>query len=578
MVVNDRGETNHTLKLGQACYLRTGGVDRKEKRDWQRFTNADDFWQFVLSHCQRKNKLWVIAHNLSFDFTIVDGFRYLKDAGFKCRFFYSASAATLIKVTCKGKSIMFVDFFNWFRESLATIGDRIGVPKLSVDFDNVTEAKLSRYCKRDTEIMVEMFLHLVQFLIDNRVSRLCYTLGSTAMAAFLFRHYGVEIYIHNNSKAIDLERESYKGGRTECFYIGTLSDGPYFVVDVNSLYPFVMQNNQFPVKYDHMATGLSLSELSELLIDRSVVADVMLDTDVAAYAVKRDRTLFPVGKFRTVLTSPELAFAIKYNHIAEIFSVVSFYQSNIFSSYVRRFYKLRNDCKAKDNLLFEHFCKLLLNSLYGKFGQKIEVWKKIGDCPGEPDRIEDIIDTVTHRRRRLRYLLGELSEMTGFTESRHSFPAISSHVTAFARLYMFRLMQVAGKENLFYCDTDSLFVNSAGLEKLKRFMDDTKLGKLKLESQTETLTIYGLKDYIIDTKTVIKGIKKSAIRIAQGEYQQEQWPSLQGLLVRGDVHTYKTHVQRKHLLREYTKGRITPSGWIVPFVLNDEIGQADLPF
>ncbi len=578
MTEDDEGRTQHTLRLGWACYVRRSASDRREKTEWLKFTKSSQLWRFILDRCQTKNKLWVIALNLSFDFTVVGGFKHLRKEGFKCKFFYSASAATLIKVTRRGSSIMFVDFFNWFRESLATIGERIGIEKLSVDFDTVDDSELSTYCRRDVEILVGMFAHLTGFLTTNMVSRLCYTIGSTAMAAFLFRHYREKIYIHNNKEAIDLERESYKGGRTECFFIGHLTNGPFYVLDINSLYPFIMQGNQFPVKYEHIRHDLSVSELSRVLVDRSAVADVTIDTQTPIYAVKRDRTIFPVGEFRTVLTTPELLYAIENNDIKTVHTAVSYFHANIFTTYVNRFYKLRLECKADDNLLFEHFCKLLLNSLYGKFGQKIEVWEKIGDAPNEPDRIEDIIDAVTHRRRRLRYLLGEVSEVKGVAESRHSFPAISSHVTAYARLYMYKLMLVAGHRNYFYCDTDSLFVNGDGLKNLSSFLHDTDLGKLKVETTTDAIHLFGLKDYMIDGKTTIKGISKTAIKISDVDYKQEQWPSLQGLLVKGQIESYSTHMQEKHLSREYTKGDVAVSGWVSPFVLRDSDEHSVLPF
>jgi len=578
MTESETGETIHKLKLGWGCYLRRSSHDRKEKREWQAFKSATCFWDFVFEHCQTKNRLWVIAHNLSFDFTVVDGFKFLYDRGFKCRFFYSSSGTTLIKVKAKGMSIMFVDSVNWFKESLETIGKRIGLPKLSVDFDNVGDSELSIYCRRDVEILVEIFLRLVEFLTVNRISRLCYTIGSTAMAAFLFRHYRETIYIHNNDRAIELERASYKGGRTECFFIGELSDGPYYVVDVNSLYPFIMQQYQFPIKYEHVLHDIPCSDLTGILADRSMVAEVVINTDRSAYAVKRDRTIFPVGRFTTTLTTPELLYAIDNGDIESIPHAVTYTHSNIFSSYVKRFYKLRQECEESDKPLFEHFCKLLLNSLYGKFGQKIEQWTKIGDCPGETNRIEDVIDAVTHRRKRLRYLLGEVSEVTGHVESRHSFPAIASHVTAYARMYMFEIMQAAGWGNYYYCDTDSLFVNSTGLENLADYMSDTELGKLKVESQTDTIKIFGLKDYSIDSKTVIKGIRKSAVRISDVDYKQEQWPSLQGMLNRSETTQYKTHLQTKHLTREYTKGTISVSGWVLPFEIPDESDCFDLPF
>ncbi|GAH72779.1 unnamed protein product, partial [marine sediment metagenome] len=34
-------------------------------------------------------------------------------------------------------------------------------------------------------------------LDGNKISRLCFTIGSTAMAAYLFGYYDTKIYIHN---------------------------------------------------------------------------------------------------------------------------------------------------------------------------------------------------------------------------------------------------------------------------------------------------------------------------------------------------------------------------------------------
>ena len=79
-------------------------------------------------------------------------------------------------------------------------------------------------------------------------------------------------------------------------------------------------------------------------------------------------------------------------------------------------------------------CKFLLNTLDGKFGQKADIWTKIGDCPDEPDRVEEVFNPDTNKRSMLRFLLGEVFESTGYEECYNSFPAIASHVTAYGRL------------------------------------------------------------------------------------------------------------------------------------------------
>ncbi|GAI80074.1 unnamed protein product, partial [marine sediment metagenome] len=141
----------------------------------------------------------------------------------------------------------------------------------------------------------------------------------------------------------------------------------------------------------------------------------------------------------------------------------------------------------------------------GKFGQKGENWSKIGECPDERDREELVFNMNGRRVTKLRYLLGELFIMTGHGECFDSFPAIAAHVTAYARMYLWSLMQQAGYGNYFYCDTDSLIVNEDGLCKLDELITPSKLGGLKIEQEATHLWVRGLKDYVFGNKSVLKG-------------------------------------------------------------------------
>lgn len=561
--------TVQVLKLGWACYVRKGYGRHIERTDWQKFTTGLEFWSFVYKRLQKKTKLWVIARNVVFDFTIVEGWKYLRQVGFKLKFFHNSGVTSVIAVKGRYGSIVFLDSLNWFVESLAETGKRIGLEKLSIDFDTCTESQLSKYCHRDVEIEVANFKSFMQFLESQSVARLCYTRGSTAMSAFLFSHYDKKIWIHNNAEAIDLERDSYKGGRTECFYLGDLNSENYYIVDVNSLYPFVMAANVYPCKYLRRLPVVRVKTLASHLQTEAAVAKVLIDTDEPVYAVKRDRTIFPTGVFWTVLTTPELKYALERNHIKEIKDVVFYEQADLFSSYVKRFYKLRQRFAKDGNPEYAEFCKKLLNSLYGKFGQKADVWQKIGDCPGERDRVEVCLKSGSNARSSIRYLLGEIFELVGFEECFDSFPAIAAHVTGYARIYLYELMKKAGCGNYFYCDTDSLIVNETGLCRLKSKVNSTRLGALKITDTTTQLIIKGLKDYSVGGKTVVKGIRKNAVKLADGVYEQESWPSFKGLLRDGDVNTYTVKQVRKVLQRKYTKGRVSKDGSITPFVLDE---------
>lgn len=572
------GEVRQKLKLGWACYYRRAYGRNLPKEDWCNFYDAVTFWQFVHKHTERKGKLWVLARRLVFDFTVVEGWKYLRQAGFKLKFFHDKGTTSIISVRGERGSIVFLDIMNWFVESLEKTGQRIGIPKLKIDFETCTDSYLSIYCKRDVEIELANFKDFMKFLYDNSISRLCYTKGSTAMAAYLLSHYHKRIYIHNNQQAIDLERDSYRGGRTECFYLGDLENEKYYIVDVNSLYPFVMRDNPYPVKYKKITQKIVPYTLQKLLKDTAVVAKVLIETDEPAYAVRRERTIFPIGRFWVTLATPELKYALEHNHIVKIEQVVVYEQENIFSSYVDRFYNLRQRFRDTDNSEYEELCKVMLNSLYGKFGQKAEVWKKIGVCPDEPDRVEICYVEGCKRTKAIRYLLGEIFELEGYREPFNSFPAIAAHVAAYGRMYLYELMKQAGEGNYFYCDTDSLFLNEVGLQNLGDKLENKRLGGLKVIEEMTSVNIRGLKDYTIGEKEVIKGVRKLAIKIGDGVYEQELWPSFKGLLRRQHPNVYAIETIRKTLNRNYTKGTVNPNGSVQPLVLAETFPDSLLWF
>ena len=100
-------------------------------------------------------------------------------------------------------------------------------------------------------------------------------------------------------------------------------------------------------------------------------------------------------------------------------------------------------------------------------------------------------------------------------------------------------------------------------------IDSLSLGSLKLECETTGLIIRGLKDYSIGTKQVVKGIRKNAVEVRSGVYEQERWPSLKGLLRTASADEYRIKKITKILNRKYTKGHVNKDGTVCPLLLGE---------
>jgi hypothetical protein len=59
------------------------------------------------------------------------------------------------------------------------------------------------------------------------------------------------------------------------------------------------------------------------------------------------------------------------------------------------------------------------------------------------------------------------------------------------------------------------------------------------------------------------------VKISDGVYEQEQWPSFKGVLRQTNSNAYIIQKIRKRLNRRYTKGHVNSDGWIDPLVLGE---------
>ncbi|GAF99694.1 unnamed protein product, partial [marine sediment metagenome] len=259
---------------------------------------------------------------------------------------------------------------NFFPGKLANLGEAVGYPKGDIDPLTATHAELKPYCKRDVEILVKLWEWYFSFLDAHDLGSWGPTLSSQAFQAYRHRFMPYKIWVHNNDSVLAMEREAYKGGRTSVFWRGLRSDGPFYHLDVNSMYPSVMKGNLYPTKWTGFRSRLTVAGLKQAIEAASVVARVRLNTDLPAYPVSSGgHNVYPAGEFDTSLTTPEIRFALGHGHIVKVYDVATYEQAPIFDEYVDLFYKLKAHYKQTDVKPFYLMVKLYLNSLYGKFAQ-----------------------------------------------------------------------------------------------------------------------------------------------------------------------------------------------------------------
>lgn len=562
------GIQRHTLKVGYAVHCIRHKRSMKWTETWLKITSKKVFWDFVEKKAEKKARLMLIAHQQHFDFMVLDGFSELVERGWELKRHIITSNLFIARFKKESKTIMVVDSLNWLRASIAQLGEALGTDKGEIDFEKCSLAELEVYCKQDVKILKDSVLALIKFIRKYRLGNFQLTRASQAFSTYKHRFMEFKLWIHAHYKAQELERLSYRGGRNEAYILGEVKETIYDF-DVNSLYPFVMQKEEYPTKFIRYMENTSVEDLTRLLTKYLVIAKVKIHILEPFIALKQERLIFPVGTFWVTLTTPELLRVQERGLILEVGELSMYEKAPIFKKWVTHLYKLRLMFKAAANKVFEELTKGLLNSLYGKFGQKVQPLKEVGEAPIDEISVTRGIVYETNVVFTEYSFGGKVYRRQSTNKEWHdSFPAIASHVTAYARMYLYDLMVLAGRENVFYGNTDSLFVNKIGMLRLMDLIHENKLGYLKLEKEAEGLDVRGCKDYKIGSIEKIKGIKKDAKQLSKNVYEQTRFYKFRSLLRKGLLDAPLTEIVTKTLKREYKKGTLLPNGEVIPFVLS----------
>lgn len=565
---NKSGITKHKLKVGWLCYWQRSKIPEQNINIWHEFHTTNKFWNHVENYIYSKTRLVLISHNIVFDFTIVDGWNELINRGWTLSRLYEKGRTFIAKYKKGNKSILILDNMNFFLTSIDNLGKQIGYKKLKIDFNNYTNEELSIYCKRDVEILLKTWQSYMDWFISNDLGNFGVTISSQSFNTFRHRFMHTDIFIHNRKYVSNLERESYYGGRTECFKIGSFKDNNFYYLDINSMYPSVMQENYFPVKYLRYDKKCNPIILGLYLNKYCLTARLLIKTEDPIFPIRiNNKVVFPVGTFEVVLATPELKLALEKNIIQKVISVTIYEKAQIFKDFIEFFYNERLKAKQSGNTAYDLFFKIIMNSLYGKFGQLMGEWESVGKCnPKEIDYWSEVIEGENYIYK-YRKINGLIQRYNKKREAFNSFPAISAHVTSYARIKLWNLISKAKISNVYYCDTDSLFVNEAGYKNLKDHINNSDLGKLKVECTSDNIKIFGCKQYIFKDKVKHKGIKKDAIIIDKNTYQQSQWATLKTLIINKNLHDYQVKDVVKHLSGIYDKGTVLKNGTVKPLIL-----------
>lgn len=431
-----------------------------------------------------------------------------------------------------------------------------------------------KYCLQDCKILYEVIeIFSKQIYSFTNINMTQYpTLSSLAFGIYRSNYMVNENIPNINNKNRNIYhfiKEGFSGGAVDMYK-------PYgtkiYRYDVNSLYPYIMKNYPMPIGNPIYFNGNILDVNPNFLSEK----DKFSFLKVKVYAPnninhpilltnKNNRKIAPVGTWTGTYTNIEINKALELGYKFEIISGVYFNETKyIFEEYVDTFYSLKKNSNKESPMYL--ISKLLLNSLYGRFGMSLDLDQN--KIINEDDEIKYLnsdkydvneIINLSEDKSLISYNYKDPDKNPYNYFNNLSVP-IAAAITAYARIYMSQFKNNS-EYNLFYTDTDSIDIDKP----LPDHMVGNELGQMKLEHIFDEGTYLAPKLYGGKTsngKEIIK-IKGSKNKVSYEELKtllnkdhvvktrQDKWYkniSEGNIKIKNEIYTIQTTDNKRELV------------------------------
>ena len=296
----------------------------------------------------------------------------------------------------------------------------------------------------------------------------------------------------------------------------------------------------------------------------------------------RTRVFYPVGRFRTILASPDIAEARRLGCLKAV------YRGQVHQlGFAVRPWAIWS-LTAQDDPATPAVVRMALKhqgrAVAGKWAQRSWTKTVIGASTTYGWSYADVWVNDAHTRGAIIDMAGTKFLSVPDADGDNAYPAVLAFIESYTRVALGRAIELLGAAAVVQCDTDGLIIDAGAIAPATAMGEATgqpgsmlsgglaaalqatvvRTAPLRLRDKTiyRTLDVVGPQHITLDGRKRWSGVPGSATRQPDGSWQAWTWPKLAWQMTHGDPRGYTRIVQTYRLANSYAPGWLLSDGTV----------------
>ena len=475
------GVEHQTWRLGVTLEVHWQSKERQwSKPVMTQHRTPETLWQVIVRSARPDTRTVVVAHNLSYDLRIADGFTWLPRLGWSIEKLVLALEHVGFDAVEGSNRLVFVDSTTTLPQSLESLGKVLGIDKHELPTDDDTDETWFARCGRDVEILCHAYLAVIDQLRAQDLGCWARTGAGIGWNTVIRRHLNAKVLVHEDPELRTIEQEAIYGGRAEAWQWGRLRRERWHEWDYELAYANVAGDEVLPAYYQDHVQGVRLSHVRRSYPATRWLVRAQVRQVVPLLPTRDEHgTFFPIGTLTGWWWDCELIMAEDYGAEVTVLEAHRYRGEPWLQTWASWVMDLVADTSSPQAKVLGIAAKHWQRAVIGRSAMRYGNWTEVGPAYLKGVSYMDTLDNETGVLGATFQAGGRRWESFERTWWDQALPQLLSAVSAHCRVRLWDAMQVAGPQHVAYVDTDSLIVDSQGSERLRLVTGKGGLGSLR---------------------------------------------------------------------------------------------------